>query len=75
MIEMKPVKSSNIAAIGRCPDTGEVHVRFHSGVTHAYEGVDEEGYGKLLGAKSVGSHFHQHVRHRKSRKVEPEKAD
>lgn len=75
MVELKPVTSSNIKAIGHDPETKEIHVQFHSGATHAYEDCCGETYAKLIGAKSIGSHFHAHVRSKKSRRVDKPKDD
>lgn len=64
------VTSSNIHSIGHDPETQELHVKFKSGATHAYSGVSEAEHAALMGAESVGSHFHKNIRSRPSRKVE-----
>lgn len=57
-----PVESSNIAAIGYDADSRTLEVEFKSGSTHQFHDVDPRTHAQLVGAKSVGSHFHQHVR-------------
>lgn len=61
---MTPVESSQIAAIGHDPETNEMHVQFHSGATHVYAGVTAEKHAAMMGAESIGAHFHEHVRNR-----------
>lgn len=54
-MQMLPVQSSNIAAIGHEGTT--MHVRFKNGGTYVYEGITAEGFGKLKEAKSCGKHL------------------
>lgn len=61
-MEMKPVKSSNIKAIGYREAGGLLHIEFGSGKTYAYEGVLPDEHVALMGAPSVGSHFSRHIR-------------
>ncbi|NEU94802.1 KTSC domain-containing protein [Bradyrhizobium uaiense] len=61
---MKPVKSSTIEAVGHDPDRKVLTVRFNSGATYTYEGVSADQHSALMGAKSVGTHFSQHIRNR-----------
>lgn len=60
---MTPVKSSNIAAVGR--DGDNLHVRFTNGATHEYTGAGSH-YDAMLKAPSVGKYFHTHVRSNKA---------
>jgi hypothetical protein len=54
-MQMHPVKSSHIEAVGH---EGEVmHVRFKGGRTYSYDGVTPEGFRKLKEAPSVGKHL------------------
>lgn len=70
MTQLKPVKSSNIAAVGYDEATKEMHVKFHTGATHVYSDVTPEKHAAFVGADSIGSHFHQHIRSRhKQRKL------
>lgn len=61
-IKMVPVKSSNVAEVGWDRATRTLLVRFVSGATYSYDGVDGEIFEALLAAKSVGSAFHRLVK-------------
>ncbi len=61
-VEMKPVKSSNIAAIGYDAPSKTMHVQFSSGASYAYDGVEPDIHAAFAGADSVGSHFAKHIR-------------
>lgn len=61
-MELKPVLSSNIDAVGYHQDSRTLHVRFTSGATYQYRDVDPAEHEALIHAKSVGSHFAQHIR-------------
>jgi hypothetical protein len=63
-MKLEPVQSSNIAAIGHDPEKNQLVVQFKSGATHAYEGVSAEDHAALIGAESVGKHFHANIRNR-----------
>lgn len=54
-MEMKPVQSLNIEAIGHEGD--EMHVKFKNGGTYVFNGVKAEDFECLCCAKSVGRHF------------------
>lgn len=60
MIEMTPVKSSHIKAIGHDPDADELHVEFSNGSVYAYGNYPAALYDRLLAihhaGESVGSH-------------------
>jgi hypothetical protein len=56
-VNRRPVTSSHIASIGF--DDGEMEVEFLSGHLHLYHDVPEAEYQALLGADSIGKHFHQ----------------
>ncbi len=51
-MEMVPVESSNIAAIGY--DAGTLRVRFKDGAEYEYEGVTEAAHAALMAAPSKG---------------------
>lgn len=68
----KSVVSSNLKSIGHNPQTNELEVEFANGAIHTYTDVNVDEHKALLNAKSIGSHFHNNVRHKPSRKVEPE---
>lgn len=61
-MELKPVKSSNIAEVGYDPATQTLGVRFTSGGLYHYAGVTPEKHAELVGAESIGRHFLQNVR-------------
>lgn len=68
-VEMKPVGSSNIKAIGR--DGDKLRVQFFSGATWEYDDAAHH-YDEMLkpSCKSVGSYFHNNVKNNHSgRKV------
>ncbi len=62
MLEMRPVSSSNIAAVGFDPENQNVHVEFLNGSTYAYMGVPEHEFQNLLSASSVGSYLNRHFK-------------
>ncbi len=61
-MNMIPVESSNVKAVGHDPDTNTMHVQFHSGETYAVDGVDSEKHAAFMGAESKGRHFHRAFR-------------
>lgn len=56
--------SSNIAGTGYDPDTKELAVRFHSGRTYTFDGVDADVYDSFLNAPSLGKYFNAHIKDR-----------
>lgn len=56
------VVSSNIDAVGY--RLGEMFVRFKSGVSYAYSGVNYSVFDAMVKAESVGQFFHRFVRSR-----------
>ena len=63
-MDMQPVSSSNLEAVGYDPATKELHVRFKSGSTAQYFDVPEDVHQQLVSAPSVGKHYHQHIKGR-----------
>lgn len=61
-MELKPIRSSNLEAIGHDPDSQELQVQFKGGGVYAYDGVPKELFEELLNAKSVGSLFHAKIK-------------
>lgn len=66
-IELKPVESSNIEAIGHDPAAREMHVRFKPGKdgkrgVYIYAEVPEEVHSDWLAAESIGKHFHANIK-------------
>ena len=66
---MKSVESSTISHIGF--EDGKLPVRFKSSPKHvySYDATDEE-HAALIGADSIGSHFHKHIKGREFTKRE-----
>jgi hypothetical protein len=61
-MEMKPVKSSNIKAIGYDPATQTLAVEFNHGGLYHYANVPAAAHQELVSAKSIGGHLHQHIK-------------
>jgi hypothetical protein len=57
-----PVSSSNIESVGYDAGKQELEIKFKNGGTYRYAGVDARKHAALMGAKSIGAHFHQHIR-------------
>lgn len=71
-MELKPVNSSNIAAVGY--DGGTMHVQFANGSLYKYEGVTEKDYADLMNADSIGSAFHFGIKQKyEATRVDPNK--
>lgn len=60
-IALSPVKSSQILALGHDPATNTLAVQFKNGTYH-YKNVDAQGFEAFSKAKSIGSHFAQHIK-------------
>ncbi len=75
-MEMQPVKSSNVSAVGYDEENKTLTVEFRSGGIYQYAGVPPEMYADLLEADSVGRFVSQVVRAgRKGLKIEEEKGE
>jgi hypothetical protein len=61
-MQMTPVESSNIVAVGYDAPTQELQVQFKNGLTYSYRGVPPSEYQSLIGAHSVGSYFMANIR-------------
>ena len=59
---MQEVKSSTISHVGHDPQTNELRVRFHHGGEYTFAGVSADEHKALMGADSIGKHFHAHIR-------------
>jgi kynureninase len=69
-MDMKPVKSSNIAAVGYDDGSQTMHVEFANGNTYKYLGVEPGAHEAFVNADSVGNHFFRQIRNSyKSEKV------
>lgn len=71
-MKRQPVESSNIAEIGHDAASNTLEVAFKSGAIHRYSNVNVDEHKALINAKSVGSHFHAHIRNKPSEPVEPQ---
>jgi len=60
-MEMIPVKSSVLKAVGYDDIGGNLHVEFQTGTFYVYLFVPKVLYEKLLSASSIGSFFMKHV--------------
>jgi len=58
-IEMQPVISSNIKAIGFDKETGTMRVSFLSGGTYDATGTTQADFDEFKSAKSAGQHFNK----------------
>jgi hypothetical protein len=63
-MEMSPVESSNIKAIGFDGDTGTMHVQFTNDRTYEYTGVTPDFFNKFASAESKGRFFAQQIKPR-----------
>lgn len=61
-IEMRPVKSSNLAEVGYDASTETLKVKFKSGLTYTYSGVPYTVYYAFSKAASLGSYFYYNIR-------------
>ena len=59
---MKPVGSSNLAAVGYDEATQELEIRFHSGHHYRYLGVGPLEHEKLMSSPSKGRYFRAEIR-------------
>jgi hypothetical protein len=72
-MNMQPVKSSNVKAVGYDEETKTLQVHFKSGGIYQYAGVQPEMYADLLKAESIGRFVSQVVRAgRKGLRIEEE---
>jgi KTSC domain len=73
-MEMTPVTSSNIVAIGYDPATQTMHIKFKGGGSYSAVGVTAEEHEAFMAADSKGKHWHQHLKanHTFSRVEEPQ---
>ena len=62
MIDMKPVESSNIRAIGYDESKAELHVEFKGSGVYVYHDVPKETYDKFMAAESKGSFLAKNIK-------------
>lgn len=61
-MQMEPVTSSMIAAVGYDDEKQQLTVQFNNGRTYNYGGVPQSEYNNLVTAPSVGSYFAQNIK-------------
>lgn len=61
-MNMVPVSSSNLNAVGYDTTTGRLVIQFHSG-TYEYVNVPMEIYKGLMSANSLGQYHHQYIKY------------
>jgi hypothetical protein len=57
----KPVKSSNVESYHYDTNTKSLHIRFKTGKTYEYAGVQPSHLTELLSAPSFGSHMSKSI--------------
>lgn len=60
-MEMIPVESSNISAIGYDSESAILRIEFNSGAVYDYYDVPEHVHDELMAADSKGQYAHQNV--------------
>lgn len=61
--KMRPMEgSSTISSMGYDHEAKKLWLRFKSGGLYSYDDVPQDLHEALTSAKSVGTHFHAHVR-------------
>ena len=63
-IEMIPVTSSNVAAIGYDEEEKVLRVAFNNGAEYEYDGVSVDTFEHLRDAGSVGGYFNSVIKRR-----------
>lgn len=61
-IQLEPVVSGNLKAVGYDAATKTLDVQFASGKVYRYSNVPPETHKELIGAESIGSFFARNVR-------------
>ena len=61
-IDVKPVRSRDLALIGYDNMTSILEVVFRAGGVYRYQGVPESIYQELMSAPSHGTFFQRHVK-------------
>lgn len=63
-MQMIPVRSSAIEAVGYDPDTRRMRISFKQGRTYDFCGVPPDVYQGLMSAGSIGSYYDRIIRDR-----------
>ena len=64
VMQMVPVRSSAITAVGYDPDTRRMRIAFKQGRTYDFCGVPPEIHRGLMSAGSVGAYYDRVIRDR-----------
>lgn len=65
---MRPVTSTNLAAVGYDATKRELHIQFRNGTnTYVYQDIDQTEFKNLMGARSLGVYFWRNIRDRSFR--------
>lgn len=67
---MHPLKSSAVQAIGYDAPSKVLRVQFTSGATYEFPDIGPDAFDAFKAAKSAGTHFAQHFRGRKGKRLE-----
>ncbi len=62
MVEMQPVVSSNVSAVGYDDEAETLIVEFVKGSTYEYRGVPRNLYEALLASQSVGGFLNANIK-------------
>ena len=65
-IDVKPVRSRDIALIGYDHHTGTLEIVFRAGGVYRYQDVPENVYHSLMSSASHGTYFQNHIKHKYS---------
>lgn len=57
-----PVVSTQIRSVGHDPKANVLHVEFQNGSVYSYPNVTADHHAALMGAKSLGEHFHANIK-------------
>ncbi len=72
-MNMQKVKSSTIEAVGHDAEKNRMVMRFNNGTEYECININAEQHSAFVGADSVGSHFHAHIKGKfEIRKIEKE---
>lgn len=61
-MELTPVKSSNVEAVGFDPATGTLIVKYKSGGVYHYSGCRQSHFDDCVNAESVGKYLHKNIK-------------
>lgn len=61
-MNLVPVTSSNLRAVGYDASTHSLIISFHSGGTYQYENITDQMHRNLMSASSKGTFFRKYIR-------------